>query len=136
MPIANTRNRGSAVVELVVLTPVLIMLTLFVVYLGRAGGATQQVRHAADEAARAASIVSRARMAAVAQSVAARDLVDNGANCESTTVAVEINDAAGSSSVTVSVSCAISTAGATLLGVGSRTINASSTEVIDEHRGS
>ena len=46
------KDQGSASVEMVLLTPLLVLLTLFVVYLGRAGGGTEQVRHAADVAAR------------------------------------------------------------------------------------
>lgn len=50
-----TTERGSVSVELVLLTPLLMVLVLFGVYAGRASEALIQVRHAADQAARAAS---------------------------------------------------------------------------------
>src|SRR4051794_29286139 len=89
---ASACNVGSVTVELVVLAPVLVVLMLFVVFLGRAGGAVEQVRHAADEGARAASLVSRAAMPDAASSAVAADLASNGANCSSTSVAVDVVD--------------------------------------------
>jgi len=120
---------------MVLLTPVLVLLMLFVVFLGRAGGATEQIRHAADEAARAASIVARPNMQAVAHSVAAADLAANGFNCASTTVGLGVIDTTAVSSVTVTVSCVVNQQGTALLGTPSRTLTASSTEVIDRYRG-
>ena len=52
-------ERGSVTVELVILTPLLMLLVLFGIYAGRASEAVIQVRHAADQAARAASKGSR-----------------------------------------------------------------------------
>lgn len=128
-------DRGSVTVEMVILAPVLVMLTLFIVFLGRAGGSIQQVRHAADVGARAASLVSRSAMQTVAVSVAARDLADNGVNCASTSVSVSVNDAVDAGSVTVTVSCVVNSDGTSLVGAGARTVTASSTEVIDRFRG-
>ncbi len=130
------KDSGSVTVEIVVLTPVLIMLTLFIVFLGRAGGSVQQVRHAADAGARAASLVSVVTMQRVAASVAARDLADNGVNCASTTVSVSVDESPTSGSVTVTVSCVVNDDGTSLLGALARTVTASSTEVIDRYRGS
>ncbi|MEO7398312.1 MAG: TadE family protein [Ilumatobacteraceae bacterium] len=132
----SSAGAGSVTVELVVLAPVLIMLTMFVVFLGRAGGSVQQVRHAADTGARAASLVSPATMRGVASAAAARDLADNGVNCSSTTIAVSVDDAPGASSVTVTVSCVVNLDGTSLVGVDGRTVTARSTEVIDRYRGS
>ena len=119
---------------MVLLTPVLILLTVFVVFLGRGGGATEQVRHAADEAARAASQVAVTNMHNVAQFIAAADLAANGFNCASTSVSVGVINNATVGSVTVTVSCRVNQQGTTLLGNSSRTITASSTEVIDRYR--
>ena len=131
----GTRNdRGSVSVEMVLLTPVLVMLMLFVVFLGRAGGANEQVRHAADQAARAASIVARPRMQAVAELVAQADLAANGFSCSSTSVSVALLGAPFASSVTVTVSCRVNQAGTELVGALSRTIVASSTDVVDRYR--
>src|ERR1700712_794834 len=82
--VAHGADPGSVVVELVVLAPVLVALMLFVVFVGRAGGAVEQVRHAADQGARAASLVSRASMPGAASAAASGDLTANGSNCSST----------------------------------------------------
>ena len=84
----RSRDSGSATVEMVLLAPVLMLMLLFVVFLGRATGAVEQVRHAADEAARAASQVAGPNMEAAATDVAGADLVNNGVNCTSTSVSV------------------------------------------------
>jgi len=107
---------------------------LFVVFVGRAGGAVEQVRHAADEGARAASLVSRPAMVAAASSAANADLAGNGANCSSSSVAVDVVDGGEVDSVTVTVTCVINGAGTELLGASARSVTASSTEVIDRYR--
>ena len=130
----TSNDIGSATVEMVLLAPVLVLLMAFVVFLGRAGGATEQVRHAADQAARAASIVARPKMQSVAQLVAAADLANNGFNCASTSVGVQVSNALAASSVTVTVSCRLNQQGTSLVGAVARTLTASSTEVIDQYR--
>jgi len=125
---------GSVTVELVILAPVLVVLMLFVVFVGRAGGAVEQVRHAADEGARAASLVSRPAMEAAASSAVSADLASNGANCSSTSVAVSVVDGGNVDSVTVTVVCVVNGVGTELLGAEARSVTASSTEVIDRYR--
>jgi len=132
--VRRTRDTGSATVELVILAPVLVLLMLFVVFVGRAGGAVEQVRHAADEGARAASLVSRSSMSAAAARAVGADLTSNGANCSNTSVAVDLVEAGDVDSVTVTVTCAVNGVGTELLGAGARTVSASSTEVIDRYR--
>ncbi len=130
----DIRDCGSVIVELVVLAPVLVALMLFVVFVGRAGGAVEQVRHAADEAARAASLVSRASMHDAAAAAASGDLMSNGTNCSRTSVDVSVVDGGVQQSVTVTVTCAVNGVGTELLGASARSVSASSTEVIDRYR--
>ncbi len=130
----NIRDCGSVIVELVVLAPVLVALMLFVVFVGRAGGAVEQVRHAADEAARAASLVSRASMEGAATAAASRDLLSNGTTCAHTSVDVSVVDDVVQQSVTVTVTCVVDGVGTELLGAAARSVSASSTEVIDRYR--
>jgi len=130
-----TRDRGSAVVELVLLTPLLVALLLFVVHVGRAGEGMTVVRHAADQAARAASLVSGPRMNEVARRAALDDLSHQNSSCISPSVSVRRTVVGQTTWVTVRVTCSTSTAGLGLLGVGSYTIAASSTEVVDRYRG-
>jgi len=127
-------DRGSATVELVILAPVFVVLMLLVVFVGRSGGALEQVRHAADAGARAASLVARPSMSDAATQAVTRDLSANGSNCVSTSVAVSFLDATEVDSITVTVSCQTNTAGTELLGASARTLSASSTEVIDRYR--
>lgn len=136
-PTARRRrgDGGSVSVEMVILAPALIVLMLFVVFLGRATGAIEQIRHAADVGARAASLVRRPNMITVATDAALADLSANGVNCSSTSVSAAITNAPGASSVTVTVTCVVNAAGTTLLGAHARSVAASSTEVIDRYRG-
>lgn len=127
----SSPDRGSATVELVALAPLLVVLLLFVVFAGRAGQAVEQVRHAADQGARAASMVRRSAMADAAQVAVLDDLAANGVACERPSVTTSV----GVDSVTVGVVCHVSTSGLRLLGAGSRVVAATSTEVIDRYRG-
>ena len=128
-------DSGSVTVEMVILAPVLIVVVmLFIVFLGRATGAVEQIRHAADVGARAASLVARSNMESIATDAAMADLSANGVNCSSTSVSATITNAPGASSVTVTVTCAVNAAGTTLLGASARVVAASSTEVIDRYR--
>lgn len=127
-------ERGSATVELVLLTPVLMTLMLFVVIAGRGGEAQIKVHHAADQAARAASMVHPRSMRAVAERVARDDLSNSGVGCTNSTVDVRMNESERSRSVTVSVGCVVNRAGLDLLGLSERHVSADSTEVIDRWR--
>jgi Flp pilus assembly protein TadG len=127
-------ERGSATVELVLLTPVLMTLMLFVVIAGRSGESQIEVRHAADQAARAASMVHPRSMQAVAERVAREDLSKNGVGCTNSYVEVTISESEFSRSVTVSLDCVVNRDGLDLLGLGERHVDADSTEVIDRWR--
>ncbi len=129
----KTEN-GSATVELVLLTPVLMALMLFVVIAGRSGEAQIEVRHAADQAARAASMVHPRSMQAVAERVASEDLSRNGVGCTNSFVELTITESELSRSVTVHLDCEVNRDGLNLLGLGERHIGADSTEVIDRWR--
>jgi Flp pilus assembly protein TadG len=103
----------------------------FVVYAGRAGQTVEQVHHAADQGARAASMVRRSAMADRARAAVLADLAANGVTCERP----EVTTSAGADSVTVQVACHVPVTGLRLLGAGSRAVSATSTEVIDHYRG-
>lgn len=127
-------ENGSATIELVLLTPVLMTLMLFVVLAGRSGEAQIEVRHAADQAARAASMVHPRSMQAVAERVAREDLSKNGVGCTNSYIALSVTESGSSRSVTVSVDCVVNRDGLDLLGLGVRHVGADSTEVIDRWR--
>lgn len=127
---------GSAVVELVLLAPALMVLTLFIVVSGRSGETLRQVQHAADHAARAASRVSESRHSAVGTNAALSDLALSGVSCRSVSVRVGQERKNGMKFVSVSVACSVDHAGLALLGLGSRSVTARSLEVIDVYRAS
>ena len=125
---------GSVAVEMVLLAPVLMLLILFGVYASRASESLVQVRHAADQAARSASTVSRGRVQSVANDVANRTLNNSGTSCVDFAVSTTVIDQGSNSAVRVKVECTIKTQGLTLLGVPERRVSATSTEVLDRWR--
>jgi Flp pilus assembly protein TadG len=126
---------GSTAVELVLLTPVLVALFLFVVHVGRSGEGLSELRHAADQGARAASLVSRSRMGAAAEQAVRQDLSLSGSSCERPSVVISYQSSTMSAAVRVDVRCWVSTSGLNLLGARPVRLSASSTEVIDRFRG-
>lgn len=127
-------HSGSVTVEMVLLTPVLMALILFGIYAGRSSESLIQVRYAADQAARGASKVSRSRIDATAYEVALRTLNNSGASCIDFAVSTSVIDQGRNDAVQVEVSCTIKTQGLKILGLNSRVVHASSTEVLDRWR--
>jgi Flp pilus assembly protein TadG len=125
---------GSVTVEMVLLAPVLMLLILFGVYASRASESLVQVRHAADQAARSASKVSRGRVQSVANDVANRTLNNSGTSCVDFAVSTAVIDQGSNTAVRVKVECTIKAQGLTLLGVSERRVSATSTEVLDRWR--
>jgi Flp pilus assembly protein TadG len=127
----QSESRGSASVELVLLAPVLVLLFMLVIYAGQAGQGVEQVRHAADQGARAASMARRPAMSAAARQAVAADLEQNGRPCGTYHTSVQFQ----ADTVTVSVHCWTNGAGFWPLRLSDRVILASSTEIIDRYRG-
>ena len=101
-------EHGSATAELVILTPLLILLLLFVVSLGRLAGARADVDGAAAQAARAASIARSPAVAeASAQQTASSALGSQHITCAHLDVSVDTTDFVPGGSVAVTVSCAV-----------------------------
>jgi len=121
-------------VETVVLVPVLVALVLFAVYAGRSTQAMGQIRHAADQGARAASLVRVSRMQQVGREAVLENLTENGSPCTNVMVNVAVDTDSSSRAVLVEVECEVSLAGLELLNLGRRTIEAESVEVIDVWR--
>lgn len=128
------RDRGSVATEMVLLTPLMIIMLMFVVHAGRAGQGMNQLKHAADQGARAASLVTENRMSSEAQQAVVQDLSTTGLSCVNPLVATNYQRSSLSASVTVTVSCQTSNEGLSLLGARTVSMAASSTEVIDRYR--
>ena len=100
---------GSVTAELVLLTPLLILLLLFVVALGRLAGARLDVDGAAAQAARAASIArDPATATAIAQQTATAALGSDDVTCAQLSVNTDTAQFAPGGSVAVTVTCSVS----------------------------
>ncbi|OHV31608.1 hypothetical protein CC117_25680 [Parafrankia colletiae] len=99
-------DRGSAAVELTLLTPLIVLLLLLIVYAGRAVNARGQVDTAAHTAARAASIArtpTQARTAA--EQALAADLTPDAGPCTRVTVTVDTSQFHAGGVVRATVDC-------------------------------
>lgn len=98
-------DRGSAVLEFVIIGPALVALLLFVVFLGRSVTSSHAVQDAARSAARAASLTASPSAAtSESRSTAAEALDQQGVRCVDISVAITLS---GTASVTATVSCSI-----------------------------
>lgn len=130
-------ERGSAAMELTLLTPLLILLLLFVVLCGRLVDAKLRLNDVAHQAARAATL-ARAPAQAMADARATADtaLASAGITCRSLTVSTNTEGLRPGSTVTVTVSCTVGLSDLTLLGVpGSRILESSFSSPVDVWRG-
>lgn len=133
------RTQGGAVTtELVLVTPMIVVLMLFAVYAGRVAGARNDVVGAARDAARAASLERSGPAARTAADDAAAATLDRmGVSCMGgPAVATDTAAFRPGGSVAVTVRCDIELAQLALLGIrGSRSVESTSVEVIDLYRG-
>jgi Flp pilus assembly protein TadG len=129
-------DAGSAALELVLITPMLVLVLMFIVFAGRLTQAKAVIEDAAHQAARAASIaVTQGTATAQAQQAATTALAGRGLTCQAFTVQVNLNGFRPGGTVTATVTCTTSLGDLTLLKVpGSQTITASFTSVIDTYR--
>jgi Flp pilus assembly protein TadG len=133
-----TGDRGTVAVELAVLAPAYIFLLLLVLYAGRVSAAETDITRAASVAARAASLRQHPTDATRdAQATAAANLAASGVPCAPLTTDVDTADFGPGGTVTVTVTCRAPMADLALLGLpGTRTLTATSVEVIDRYRSS
>jgi Flp pilus assembly protein TadG len=132
-----TRDRGSASLELVLLTPLLLALLLLVELGGRYAQARADVDSAARDAARAGSLErSSAAAADAAEEAAERRLAARDIVCTDLVVDLGDTDFRAGGEVNVTVSCAVDLSDLTGLGVPSSvTFDSTFSEPIDVFRG-
>ena len=128
-------SRGSLTVEALLLVPVLMMMFLLIVHVGRLTDASVRVRRAADVSARIASQSSSNSMISRGVAAAHIDLVGSGSKCERSNVLVTRGRIGRIQAVTTSVTCVVSSSGLGLLSLPQRTVRATSTEVVDYFSG-
>jgi Flp pilus assembly protein TadG len=127
---------GSVALELVLLTPLLLLMLLFVVALGRMVSARMEVDGAAAQAARAASIArDPATAVAMAQQTATTALGSDHVTCGHLSVTTDTADFTPGGQVAVTVTCTVDLAD--LVGLrlpASETLSSTSTSVLDTYR--
>ena len=132
----RAEESGSVATELVLLTPLLILMLLFVVALGRTVSARMEVDGAAAQAARAASIArDPATATAMAEQAATTALGSDHVTCRDLTVTTDTADFAPGGQVAVTVRCTVDLAD--LVGLrlpASQSLSSTSTAVIDLYR--
>lgn len=129
-------ERGSATTELVLITPLLIILLLFVTLAGRLALVRGDIEGAARDAARAASIARSAGEAGEAARQAASDNLERaGTTCGRLEVQPDVADFRAGGSVAVSVTCHVALGDLLLLRVpATRSVEATAVEVVDLYR--
>lgn len=130
------RQRGSGAVELAVIAPAFVFAILFVVVVARVGVAQLEVRNAAHQAARAATLERDPGAAAgAAVSVGLQSMQDAGLGCAG---GGDVNPSVGGltpgGTVSVSVTCIASFGDLGWGFGGAKTLTASAVEVVEEKR--
>lgn len=125
---------GSVAMELVLVTPLLVLLLMIAVALGRMASARLRVDDAAHQAARAASLTRTAAQAQrQARAAAFASLGASGASCAHVTVTADVGTFTPGGVVRVSVACSAD------LGVSGLpahvTVTRTAVSVVDLHRG-
>lgn len=128
-------DRGSVTAEAVLLTPILVLLLVFIaVVVHRGVDARLRLDDVAHQAARAASL-QRTTTAAVtaARDTATSALAQAGIACHDVSTSTTTTATPGGTVIVV-VRCTVDVGQALLLGVAGRTVQATATEVIDTYR--
>jgi Flp pilus assembly protein TadG len=129
-------DAGFASLELVILTPVLLLMLLLVVGFGRLTHGRDLVQQAASAAARAATLDSNPIQAGTDAKQAAHDVLDQaGVSCSTFTVIPDTSDFGPGGQVSVTVTCTTSLSDLGLVGFpGHKTLTASATSPLEQFR--
>lgn len=130
-------ERGSSVIDLTVLTPVVVILLFFVVAAGRVGVIESKLSTAARSAARAATqygSASAAEAAAVAaaESILAQSAVSCGGGPRVDLLEIDLRPGGN---VQIRISCSVRLSDLTLIALpGHRLVSAQAASVVDRYR--
>jgi Flp pilus assembly protein TadG len=129
-------DRGSATTELVILAPLLVVLAVAALVLGRLVLYQEQVADAARSAVEAAALWPTAPQADEAALLAASyDLLHDNARCAGSSVSVDTADLQPGGHIGATVRCRVLIGSSLLPGVpGAMTITASATAPIETYR--
>lgn len=132
----RAREDGAAVVEVALIVPALVVLLLFIVFVGRLGTVQQDVYAATRDGSRAASL-RHSVPAAVddARRTVAATLAGRGLACGRLQVTVDTSRFVSGGTVAVATTCVVSLSDVSSIGVpGAKTITARAVAVIDRYR--
>lgn len=133
----RTSDRGSVSVEMAVLVlPIAAIMAMFAIFCTRLAAVRLDLNAAASAAARAASLARTLPAATTAANDAARsNLAGHDRTCDPLLVTIDGGDFRRGGQIAVTVTCQMSTAGLTGLGLpGTLTGSATAHAVIDTHR--
>jgi Flp pilus assembly protein TadG len=135
-PRTGDADRGSSTAELVIVTPIIIIMLLLVVAFGRYAYGKQLVEQAASAAARAASLSTTAAQAdSRAHQAASASLSDAGVSCTSMSITVDDSDFRAGGTVGATLTCTADLSGLALAGLpGSVTISATGRAPLEQFR--
>jgi Flp pilus assembly protein TadG len=119
----------------VVLIPLLMMIVLVIVYVGRVTQTAIVLQQVVDVAARDASLASRRSVSQVAIASSQRELERNDVYCTRANIRTRISQMGNQSTINVQLSCQVSLRDMSLLKLSSISLRADSTSVIDRFRG-
>ena len=130
-------ERGTSAIELTLIAPVLMVILLFVVGLGRMAHARQQIESVAADSARAASLErNTSQSTRAAQLAAVQSLGEAGVACTNLRVDVDLSSYQPGGRVSVTVTCTTQLRDVALAGFpGSRVFSATSIVPIETYRG-
>lgn len=128
-------ERASTAGEVVVLMPVLFLILMLTVSVGRVTHASIGLQQVADVASREASMANRARSSQVAVISAERELARSNMDCRQTRIRSQITRIGTESAITVVLTCRTSAHKDSLFSFFSLQLRAESTAVVDRYRG-
>ena len=132
--LTRTCSRGSTTVELVLITPALIVLLLFLIMGAQGSHLAAAVKHAADSAARAGSLASLRSASIRAHTAALDDLENANVKCEKVDVVSDVKLVGRTKLLEVRVTCEVPDRDVLGLRLNTRRVTAVSTEVVDVYR--
>lgn len=132
---AGGREAGFSSLELVIITPVLLIMLLLVVGFGRLTHGRQLVEQAAAAAARVGTLDSNPTQASADARRAAHDILDQaGVSCRRFVVHVDTSDFRPGGQVSATVICTTSLSDLGLVFPGSKTLTASASSPLEQLR--
>lgn len=130
----NPAERGSSTGELVILLPVLMLVVLLVVHVGRLTHTATSLQQVAEVAARDASMSSRQKGLSTAIASSQRELRRSNLHCSRVVVSTEEIVVSGLQSIKVRLACNVSRRDLRLLNLLPSRVEVSAQSVIDRYR--